>query len=86
MYEANYHSLASAIVEPVIEEYKKALRMNDTYTIKRCERWFMSEWCYLLSSMDGDYIINACRKVVQNEKTNRRNDSKGTKKVYNKRN
>ena len=85
MYEANYYSLASAVVEPVINEYKKALKANDTFTIKRCERWFMSEWCYLLSGMDGDYIINACRKVVQDEKTNRRNDGKRTKKVYIKR-
>ena len=86
MYEANYYSLASAIVENVIEEYKKALRVNNKYEIRRCERWFMSEWCYFLSGMDGEYIINACRKVVQNEKTNRGYDSKGTKKVYSKRN
>lgn len=86
MYEENYYKLASAIVEPMIQEYKQALRCNITSDIARCERWFMSDWCYLLSGMDGTYIINACRRVVENEKSNRRNDSKGTKKVHIKRN
>ena len=72
----NYRMLAVAIVESMIKKYKTALRHNRKYDIDYCERWFKSDWCYLLSNMDGDYIIKSVRKVVQDEKTDRGNDSK----------
>ena len=83
-YEENYRFLCVAVVTQVIEEYKDALRNNIEYEISYCERWLKSDWCYLLSGMDGDYIIKSVRKAVQDEKADRRNDSKGTSKVYKK--
>lgn len=76
--------LAVAIVSSMIKKYKTALRHNRKCDIDYCERWFRGEWCYLLSNMDGDYIINSVRKVVQDENANRRNDSKRTSKVHKK--
>lgn len=85
MCDENYKALAVAIVEDMITEYKKALRRNSKYRIDYCERWFKGDWCYFLSGMDGDYIIKAVRKVVEDEKnSNRRNDSKAIKKIYRK--
>ena len=83
-YEENYRFLCVAVVTQVIEEYKDALRNNIEYKISYCERWLKSDWCYLLSGMDGDYIIKSVRKAVQDEKTDRGNDSKGTSKVHKK--
>ena len=83
-YEENYRFLCVAVVTQVIEEYKDALRNNIGYKISYCERWLKSDWCYLLSGMDGDYIIKSVRKAVQDEKADRGNDSKGTSKVYKK--
>lgn len=76
--------LAVAIVEGMIKKYKTALRHNRKYDIDYCERWFNSDWCYLLSDMDGDYIINSVRKAVQDEKTDRGNDSKRVAEIYKK--
>lgn len=81
-YAENYKMLAVAIVSSMIKKYKTALRHNRTYEIEYCERWFRGDWCCLLSGMDGDYIIRSVRKVVQNEKANRRDDSKRTTKIY----
>ena len=81
-YMENYRMLAVAIVEGMIKKYKTALRHNRKCDIEYCERWFNSDWCYLLSDMDGDYIIKSIRKAVQDEKTNRRNDSKRITEVY----
>lgn len=83
-YEENYRSLCVAVVTQVIEEYKDALRNNEKYRIGYYEKWLKSDWCYLLSGMDGDYIIRSVRKVVQDEKTNRGNDSKRITEVYKK--
>ena len=83
-YEENYRFLCVAVVTQVIEEYKDALRYNVEHRIHYYEKWLRSDWCYLLSDMDGDYIINSVRKAVQDEKADRRNDSKGTSKVYKK--
>ena len=81
-YMENYKMLAVAIVTSMIKKYKTALRHNRKCDIEYCERWFNSDWCYLLSDMDGEYIIKSIRKAVQDEKTNRRNDSKRTTEVY----
>lgn len=84
MYEENYRFLCVAVVTQVIEEYKDALRSNNIYKIRSCEKWLRSDWCYLLSDMDGDYIIKSARKAVQDEKTDRGNDSKGITEIYKK--
>ena len=81
-YEENYRVLCIAVVTQVIEEYKEALRNNVEHRIKYYERWLKSDWCFLLSGMDGEYIIEGVRKAVQAEKADRGNDGKGTKKVY----
>lgn len=81
-YLENYKNLAVAIVTSMIDEYKTALFINDKYTINKCEKWFRSDWCYMLCDMDGDYIIKSVREVVQNEKNNRRNERKGVEEIY----
>lgn len=83
-YEENYRFLCVAIVTQVIEEYKQALRNNAKHRIDYYEKWLKGDWCFMLSGMDGDYIIKSVRKVVQDEKTNRGNDSKRVEEVYKK--
>ena len=83
-FEENYRFLCVAVVTQVIEEYKDALRNNLKPRILYYEKWLRSDWCYLLSGMDGDYIINSVRKAVQDEETDRRNDSIGVEKIHKK--
>ena len=83
-YEENYRFLCVAVVTQVIEEYKEALRNNVSHRIHYYEKWLNSDWCYLLSGMDGEYIMQSVRKVVEDEKANRGNDSKGITEVYKK--
>lgn len=83
-FEENYRFLCVAVVTQVIEEYKDALRNNLKPRILYYEKWLRSDWCYLLSGLDGDYIINSVRKAVQDEETDRRNDSIGVEKIHKK--
>ena len=64
-----YQRLANAIVCQAVKDYRLALlrlRRNPKDRIARemvqdCEKFFRSEWCYLLSGMDADYFLRKLR-------------------------
>lgn len=78
-------NLAMQVVKQAIVDYKKALKKKDKYECANLERFFRSAWYSVLCSVDGDYIIELVKEVV-NEENNKRNDSKRAKEVYTKRN
>ena len=74
--DCRYERLKAAILQQAIYDYKKALRKKNGGTIAYFERWFRSEWGEALSSYNGEYIIEMCRKCV-NMKQKKRNFKKG---------
>ena len=64
----NYINLAAAIVLQAMSDYKKALRDEDSKTIKECEKFFLSEYGQYLSGHRGKYAIERCKKEIEQEK------------------
>lgn len=63
--EAGYEVLAAEIVKLAMQDYKKAKRINDPSGILALQRFFRSEWCQLLCSVDGELLIEACDKECE---------------------
>ncbi|MCD8098055.1 MAG: hypothetical protein LUE31_08480 [Lachnospiraceae bacterium] len=67
-----YQSLANAIVEKAAEDYIKALkalkkgRNNCTAECmkKDCERFFKSQWIQVLTTIDGEWLMDTLKKEV----------------------
>ena len=64
-----YVDLADAIILQAVKDYRKALIGGRTAVIKSCERFFRSEWFNILTSADGEMIMNKIRKEALNEST-----------------
>lgn len=70
-----YQALANAIVELAVKDYKKALKAhhkhprNKEYAdeVKSLEQFFHSGWYGMLTDLDGEYLINAVRRMVLQE-------------------
>lgn len=76
-----YGNLAHAIIMQAVEDYRKLLRgipikdnITNKISIKECEEFFLSDWFYTLTNVDGQTIINNLRREYLNErKANSRN-------------
>lgn len=81
-----YEGIAYSIVKLAIKDYKEALRKRDLIEIDNLERFFRSQWCYELCSIDGQWIIDNIRRQHNDKKANFRNECKRTEDAYKKRN
>lgn len=67
-----YENLANAIVIQAVDDYKRALRVlqkdpHSTPAQQRAvsiERFFFSEWCSMLTKVDGGLLVKKVREVV----------------------
>ena len=60
-----YALLAAAVIKSAMRDYKAALRKEDQARIVYFERLFRSDYGQTLSFDHGDYIIEQCRKDVE---------------------
>lgn len=56
-----YEHLAKSIVIQAIEDYRKALH-KDPKKLIPIEKFFLSDWCYILSGWDGEYLIELLKE------------------------
>lgn len=74
--ENPYEKLANAIILQAVSDYRRALRKvkknpNNRDAIDgalQIERFFQSEWYQVLTSVDGEYLIEKLRKEVSETK------------------
>ena len=67
---SGYEELANAIIIKTAEDYREAaerLRVNPKdhearREIRKCEKFFNSKWCCLLSEVDGKMILRKLRE------------------------
>lgn len=62
-----YEGLANGIILQAAEDYRRALINKSKYKIESLERFFRSDWCLLLSSVNTEYIIEQIRKEILGE-------------------
>lgn len=69
-----YGNLAHAIILQAVQDYRRLLRgklipdnITEKVNIKECEDFFLSDWFYTLTNVDGQTIINKLRREYQNE-------------------
>jgi hypothetical protein len=66
-------NLANAVVLRAVDDYRKALRGKGYYNIppekiiRETEEFFMSDWFYFLTKLDGEYLIERLKKEVASE-------------------
>lgn len=57
--DENYERLAEAIILQAVRDYRKN---DDEETKKSIERFFRSEWFYILTKLDGEMLIKRLRR------------------------
>lgn len=65
-----YQLLANAIVLQAVNEYREALRQNDTAAKWKkisLRRFFRSDWFKLLTNIDGELLIERLNEEVNND-------------------
>lgn len=65
-----YQLLANAIVLQAVNEYREALRQNDTAAKWKkisLRRFFRSDWFKLLTNIDGGLLMERLKKEVNND-------------------
>lgn len=76
-YSVNgWELLAEQIIVRVTIEYRRALRKrkympnnsNAKSVIKSCERFFRSDWYKTLTTVPGEWLIEALKKEIRNER------------------
>lgn len=89
--EAGYTGLAIAIIRQAAVDYRKSYRYlrkhsDDTYEYRQmvymfssCGGFFNSNWCAMLSGMDGGYIL---RRIQKEEEQRDKKKSKRGKKAH----
>lgn len=60
-YEA-WHNLANAVVLQACKDYRKAVANRNYGEIASIERFLRSDWCYTLTNVDAEYLIETLRK------------------------
>ena len=70
--DIGYEMLAVAIVAQAYDDYKKALKRKDRREIKSIERFFYSDFCYLLTSIEPSYLINNAKREVRKKNGKRK--------------
>ena len=70
--EDPYERLANAIIVQASKDYITNLRKKKRnpgsasaeHDIKECERFFRSGWYQVLTSVDGEYLMDKLRKAI----------------------
>jgi|GEM_PF-6673451 hypothetical protein len=59
-----YRTLCLTVCELAVDDYRKALSMNATYTAKSLERFFLSDWFILLCDglVEGQMVIDEVKR------------------------
>ncbi len=57
-----YDHLAKEICANAIKDYRQALQNNTKKEIHPLERFFRSDWFYLLSNLDGEGLIQLIKE------------------------
>ena len=57
--DENYERLAEAIILQAVTDYRKS---DDEEVKKSIERFFRSEWFYVLTELDGEMLIKRLRR------------------------
>ena len=67
-------ALCEAIVLQAVQDYRKALRGKQIRphipvykTIKDCEIFFKSDWCKMLTRVNGEYLMRKLQEEYRNE-------------------
>ena len=58
--ESPWQALADAVIVQAAEDYSNALHRRGygpTHTQTECERFFQSEWFFVLTNVDGVYLM-----------------------------
>lgn len=58
-------NLIGQILRQAADDYVNAIKHNDERKIRNLEKWFRSGYGQLMSSKQGDEIINRCRKIAK---------------------
>ena len=74
--EDPYEKLANAIIIQASKDYMTNLRKKKRnpgsasaeHDIRECERFFRSDWYQVLTSVDGEYLMNRLRKEASGTK------------------
>lgn len=56
-----YQSLANAIVLQAVCDYRRSIKYGDTAQQNALERWFLGEWCGVLTKLDMSAVIEQIR-------------------------
>ena len=71
-----WEDLANGIIEQAADDYKKALKriekskqLKAAQEIHSLNRWFRSEWFFMLTQVDPEYIIENLNKYYGNDAT-----------------
>lgn len=69
-----YTNLANGIVIQAVDDYRRLLRgkpiqgnLKGYVSIKECEKFFLSEWFYILTNVDGQTILDRLRREYADE-------------------
>ena len=69
-----YNTLANAIIEQAVSDYRKSLkgikadaRVSVEDMLKDCERFFKSEWFTILTKINGEQLMRKLQEEYQNE-------------------
>ena len=69
-----YQDLANAIVVQAVDDYRRLregkrveIDRKHKVTIEKLEEFFLSDWFYTLTNVDGQTILNRVRSEYQNE-------------------
>lgn len=60
-----YRQLANAIVLLACKDYRAALRRNNQRSIAELERFFRSDWCNTLCTVNPEQLITKIRSDVK---------------------
>jgi hypothetical protein len=78
-----YYDLANAIVLQAVVDYRKALNGNSYNAqpsgkiVAKLEKFFHSDWFAILTTVDGDYLIDQIRKERPKKRRKRGKKSEG---------
>ena len=60
-----HYLLAEAIILKAVKDYRKALKCDARGVKRECERFFRSEWFKILTTLDGESLIQKLRAEVK---------------------
>ncbi len=61
-----YERIRAAVIRKAMSDYLIALKTKNLHAQKSLERFFLSDWGELLSYGHGEYIIEWCKKRIEN--------------------